>query len=97
MTEDERRYLARGIADAICNGPKGGNTVRDNLKAYGHIMPSKREAIRQANRKFWLMLIASVLIAVAGGLDGMPHPWNHLLSVAGLAGSAINGFLIRRP
>jgi hypothetical protein len=49
-----------------------------------------------SNEKFWIGLIACVLVAIAAQAHTMPEPWSHIVSGAGTVGAAINGFLIRR-
>lgn len=41
------------------------------------------------NAKYWIGMAASVLVALAGQADATPEPWNHLLSIGGVIGTAI--------
>lgn len=49
------------------------------------------------NTKYWVGLVASVLTALAGQAEIIPEPWRHYVSVLGIIGSAINGYMIQRP
>lgn len=48
------------------------------------------------NSRFWVGLIACVLVAVAAQSHTLPEPWSHVVSVLGTVGAAVNGYLIRR-
>jgi hypothetical protein len=48
------------------------------------------------NAKFWIGLIACVLVAVAAQAHTLPEPWSHAVSIAGTIGAAVNGYLIKR-
>jgi hypothetical protein len=49
------------------------------------------------NALFLLGLFASIGVAVAGGAKDLPSPWDKILSLGGLAGTAITGYLAQRP
>jgi hypothetical protein len=49
---------------------------------------------RQA--RWWIGLIASVCMAVTGQADALPHPWHHILSVIGIALTAVSGYMLER-
>jgi hypothetical protein len=51
----------------------------------------------RTNTPWWIGMVASVLVALAGQSHDLPDTWRHAASVAGIIGTAINGFLIRRP
>ena len=48
------------------------------------------------NAKFWIGMIACVLVAIAAQAHALPEPWSHIVSTLGTIGAAINGYLIRR-
>lgn len=50
-----------------------------------------------ANALWWLGLIASVAVAVAAVADKFSPPWNEIAVLVGVAGAAINGYLLQRP
>jgi len=49
------------------------------------------------NTLFILGMFGSICVGVAGAAKDLGHPWDHVLVLAGLAGTAINGFLAQRP
>lgn len=49
------------------------------------------------NVKYWVGMGAAVLMALAGQVDAMPEPWNHIFSIGGVVGTAISGYMIQRP
>jgi hypothetical protein len=50
------------------------------------------------NNARWIMgLVASVLVALAGQADKMPHPWDNILSVGGIIATAVTGYMVQRP
>ncbi len=49
------------------------------------------------NALFLLGLFASIGVAVAGGAKDLPPPWDKILSLGGLAGTAITGYLAQKP
>lgn len=49
------------------------------------------------NTKWVLGLVAAILVAVAGQPDAVPEPLRHWLGLGGLIGTAISGYMIRRP
>ena len=48
------------------------------------------------NVKFWIGMVASILVAVAGMAPQIDPPYDKILTLAGLVGTAINGVLIQR-
>jgi hypothetical protein len=49
------------------------------------------------NSAWWVGLAACILVAIAAQSHALPEPWNHVFSIGGAVGAAINGYLIRRP
>ena len=43
---------------------------------------------------WWLGLVASILIAVAGQAELVGEPWRHYLTVAAIVSTAINGYML---
>ncbi len=48
------------------------------------------------NIKFWVGMVASILVAVASMAPQIDPPYDKILMLAGLVGTAINGVLIQR-
>ncbi len=48
------------------------------------------------NAKYWLGLVTSVFTALAGQAEVIPEPYRHFVSVLGIIGTAINGYMIQR-
>lgn len=70
MTPDERREIAKGIADAICDGPRG-DTMRE-MRAPSHIDPRYRhrriDPPSQGHK--YALLVACLLISISSSLGG---------------------------
>lgn len=49
------------------------------------------------NTKYWVGLVASVLVALASETTLFPASWHSVLSILGLVGTAVNGYMIQRP
>lgn len=50
-----------------------------------------------ANMVWIIGLIASVLAAVAGIAETFPAPWDRVLALLGVIGTAITGYMAQRP
>jgi hypothetical protein len=50
-----------------------------------------------ANAKYWVGMVASVLTAIAGQAEVIPEPYRHIVSLLGIVGTAISGYMIQRP
>lgn len=44
---------------------------------------------------WWVGLLAAVLVAIAGQAEYFGEPIRHWISLAGVAGTAISGYMIR--
>lgn len=44
-----------------------------------------------------LSLLASILTALGAQLHGVPEPWNHVVNIAGITGTAISGWVLQSP
>ena len=49
------------------------------------------------NLPYYLGLFASICVAVAGQAELIPEPYRHWVSLLGIIGTAVNGYLIQRP
>jgi hypothetical protein len=49
------------------------------------------------NARYWVGMIASVLVALAGQAEVIPEPYRHVVSVLGIVGTAVTGYMIQRP
>jgi hypothetical protein len=49
------------------------------------------------NVLFLLGMCASIAVAIAPNAKEFDHPWDHILSLGGLAGTAITGYLSQKP
>lgn len=49
------------------------------------------------NVLFILGMFASIAVAIAAQAKDFPPPWDKILSLGGLAGTAVSGFLAQRP
>ena len=49
------------------------------------------------NSLFLLGMIASIAAAVAGQAKDFPHPWDKILGLGGIAGTAITAYLAQHP
>lgn len=48
--------------------------------------------------KLRLSLLAAILTALGAQYHGaLPEPWNHVVNIAGIAGTAISGWVIQSP
>lgn len=47
--------------------------------------------------QWWFGLFGSILVAVAGQAEVVPEPWRHYVSLGGIIGTAITGYMVRRP
>ena len=45
----------------------------------------------------WLTLVASVLVALGGAAELLPHPYHNVMQVLGTIGTAISGVLVKLP
>lgn len=49
------------------------------------------------NILWWLGMAASIGVSVAAVADKFSPPWNEILSLVGVVGAAVNGYLLQRP
>ena len=49
------------------------------------------------NARYWIGMVASVCIALAGQAEILPEPSRHIVSILGIVGTAMNGYMIQRP
>jgi hypothetical protein len=49
------------------------------------------------NALFLLGMVASIAVAIAGDAKNADPPWDRILSLSGLAGTAITGYLAQKP
>ena len=56
----------------------------------------KPNAMGRDNRAYWLGMIASLLMALAGQAEVFPEPYRHYVAVLGILGTALNGFMIQQ-
>jgi hypothetical protein len=94
LTADERQTLAGDFVDAILEGPMAGKTPNNHVPPEQYVSPY--QAAPANNAKFWVGLIACVLVAIAAQAHTLPEPWSHIVSMLGTVGAAVNGYLIRR-
>lgn len=47
--------------------------------------------------RWWVGMVAAVLVAFAGQAEVFPEPYRHIVSALGIAGTAISGYMIQRP
>ena len=46
---------------------------------------------------YWLGMLASIAVALSGSADRFPDGfWKHVFQIAGVIGTAVNGYLIQR-
>lgn len=50
-----------------------------------------------ANAKYWVGMVATIVVALAGQAEVFPEPYRHYLSVLGILGTAVMGYMIQRP
>jgi hypothetical protein len=48
------------------------------------------------NAKWWIGLVACVMVAIAAQAHTLPEPWSHIVSVLGTIGASVNGYMIKR-
>lgn len=49
------------------------------------------------NVKYWIGMVASVCVALAGQAEVIDEPYRHYVSILGIVGTAVNGYLLQRP
>lgn len=49
------------------------------------------------NARYWVGMLASVCVTLAGQAEVIPEPYRHWVSILGIVGTAITGYMIRRP
>lgn len=47
--------------------------------------------------RWWVGLVASVVVAFAGQAEVFPEPYRHLVSALGIAATAASGYMLQRP
>ena len=50
-----------------------------------------------ANKAWVIGLVASVLAALAGIAETFPAPWDRVLALLGVIGTAVTGYMAQRP
>jgi len=43
---------------------------------------------------WWVGLVTSVIVAVAGQAELVGEPWRHWLTIAGIVSTAVNGYML---
>lgn len=46
--------------------------------------------------RYWIGMIASICTALAGQAEVIDEPYRHVVSILGIAGTAVTGYMIQR-